>query len=41
MFGHSMFGVFEVQYFGVHSKTNRNRKEGRIYDSYDMFYCEH
>ena len=22
MFGHSMFGVFEVQYFGVRSKTN-------------------
>ena len=21
MFGHSMFGVFEVRYFGVHSKT--------------------
>ena len=24
MFGHSMFGVFEVQYFGVRSKTNCN-----------------
>ena len=23
MFGHSMFGVFEVRYFGVRSKTNR------------------
>ena len=22
MFGHSMFGVFEVRYFGVHSKTS-------------------
>ena len=22
MFGHSMFGVFEVRYFGVRSKTN-------------------
>ena len=22
MFRHSMFGVFEVQYFGVRSKTN-------------------
>ena len=22
MFGHSMFGKFEVQYFGVRSKTN-------------------
>ena len=22
MFGHSMFGVFEVQYFGVRSKTS-------------------
>ena len=24
MFGHSMFGVFEVRYFGVRSKTNTN-----------------
>ena len=22
MFGHSMLGVFEVRYFGVHSKTS-------------------
>ena len=24
MFGHSMFGVFKVRYFGVHSKTTRD-----------------
>ena len=29
MFRHSMFGVFEVWYFGVHSKTT----------PYDMSYC--
>jgi hypothetical protein len=29
MFGHSLFRVLEVQYFGVHSKTNR----------YVYFFC--
>ena len=29
MFGHSMFGEFEVQYFGVHSKTNKNAEKDK------------
>ena len=29
MFGHSMFGVFEVRYFGVRSKTSIGRVIGK------------
>ena len=32
MFGHSMFGVFEVRYFGVRSKTSNDWVDFRWVD---------
>ena len=30
MFRHSMFGVFEVRYFGVHSKTSSSLEKEEL-----------
>ena len=37
MFGHSMFRVFEVQYFGVCSKTTRNRYRNDHFRKFLLF----
>ena len=40
MFGHSMFGVFEVQYFGVRSKTSMYTHDLLHYFSI-LAHCEY